>query len=168
MKNLILIRKENQIFPVIAVAIIAMIAGIYMITSLSMWQMILGIIFLLTGPVIIFTHSDFYYNPETNALNIKRKMLIFKSEINDKLPDTNYIAIVNVKASQNLYAASISSQTKELLCQVNLIHQNSKKRFTKLLTTKKEEALKLALEISEKINKPVLDKTTGEKKWLNK
>lgn len=167
METLIFIRKEKQVFQMIIIVLVAMIIGVFLILSGEWLQILIGIPLLISGPFIIGTQSDICYNPKTNQIITKRKILIFVNETKEILPEVQYIAVVNLSTSQTLNVASISTQITEKTCQVNFIHKNSKKKFTKLFTAPKEHALKSALEISEKINKPVLDNRNGKKVWFN-
>lgn len=170
MENTILIRKDKPAFQVMIISFFINLIGILLIAN-SGWnwlQLLIGTIILFIGVTVLALKSELLYDTESNSLTIKWKSLFFTKSQKEKLPEIDYVSIVRVKTSRNLHYKSITLQENGYKCNLNLIFKNSKERFRKLCTVDKEKALLLAENLSEKINKPILDSSTPEKKWINK
>jgi hypothetical protein len=168
MKNLIFIKKEQQAAPLIMLVSIAGIAGVFLaFAAVDTSQTIIGILMAIFSALLITVKTEIYLDTDNNSILAKRTVLFIKKEKRTPLPEIQYIAVLKVKTSQNLNVASITTSVSDVTFNINLIFKDPKQRFFKLHSAQKESALKLALEISEKIHKPVLDNTAGEKRWLN-
>lgn len=168
MEKTILIRKDKPAFQVLIISFFVNLIGIFLIAS-SDWnwlQLLIGAFLLFIGLTVLALKTETLYDCESNSLTVKWKSLIFSKSQNETLPEIDYVAIVRVKTSRNRHYKSITLHESGFKCNLNLIFKNSNERFRKLCTVDKEEALRIAKEIATGLNKPILDNSTAEKKWI--
>ena len=170
MNNIILIRKDKPSFQIQIIAYFTEILGIILIigSEWMWWKILIGVILLILGLMVITLKSEQYYNYDNNSLILKWRNIFFNKNQTEKLPEIDHLAIIRVKTTKNLNYKSITVQESGFMCNLNLIYKESEKRYRKLCTLEKEEAFRLAKELSEKINKPILDNSTPDKKWIKK
>lgn len=86
------------------------------------------------------------------------------------IPNLKYISIVRVKLKRKSFKVSAitfgQSSSNKLMYNVNLITEDKRKRYIKILSAKKEESIKTALKIGELLDLKVLDYSTIDKKWI--
>lgn len=170
MDNLVLIKRDKPAFQVIVVGFFVQFFGIILISSseLLWWKMLTGMILLIIGLAIIALRSELYFDCCNNSLIVKWKSLSFSKSQIEKLPEIDHLAIVRIKTTKNLNYKSITIQESGFMCNLNLVYKEPKERFRKLCTVENKEAFQLAKELSEKMDKPILDNSTPDKKWINK
>lgn len=167
-KDIIFIKKEKQPLPFIILSVLFIISGIYLIIDSSdIIQIISGVLLIITSAVFLSSKTDLFYKPDINALVIKRRFLFKVFEKLESLPEIHYIALVKVRTSQNLNVLVLSTQIKGVATNLNFVFKNSTLRFLKLSSGNKNDMLKKAKELSEKLQVPILDSTTNEKIWIN-
>jgi len=170
MENKILIRKDRPSNQVMIISFFIQLFGIIMISTsdLIWWKILIGAILLFIGLIVFSLKSEQYFDCDTNSLIIKWKSFFLSKSKMEKLPEINYLAIVRVKTTKNLNYKSISVQEGGYMCNLNLIYKESKQRYRRLCTVDKDTVFHLAKELSEKMNKPILDNSTPNKQWINK
>ena len=170
MENTILIRKDKPSNQVMLIAFFIQLLGIVLISSSEWiwWQILIGAILLFIGLIVLGLKSELHFDYENNNLIVKWKSFSFSRKSLEKLPEINHLAIVSVKTRKNLNYKSITVQENSFMCNLNLIYTESKERYRKLCTVDREKAFLLAKELSEKLNKPILDNSKPDKQWINK
>ena len=164
----ILIRKDKPAFQISVLSFFAQLAGIAIISSSSFiwWQIAIGIMLLIVGLFGILLKSELFFIPQKNTLEIRWQSLGLRKTQEENLPKIHYIAIVRVKTSKLLNIKSLSYNDESYKCNLNFIFQESKTHYKKLCTVDKEIAFVLAKRIAKQINKPILDYTSKDKKWI--
>ena len=170
MENTVLIRKDKPSTQILIISFFIQLFGIILISSSDWiwWQILIGTVLLFSGLTVIALKSKMLYDSKSNSLIVKWKSFMFSKSQKVSLPEIDHIAIVRVNTSRDLNLRSIAYHESGFKYNLNFIFKNSKERFRKLGTMNKKEAFRLANELSEKINKPILDNSTPEKKWINK
>lgn len=166
--NRIFIKKERPASHILVLAALIVLAGGWMVirSNWIIWQLLIGMGFMFLGLSLLFLKTQIYFIPQENSLITYWKTLFAGRKQVEKLPEIAYIAVVQVKILRQMNYKSISYADKEKKCNLNLIYQNSPKRFKKIHTLEKENALQLAKEIAQSLNIPVLDGTGVQKQWL--
>lgn len=86
------------------------------------------------------------------------------------IPKLKYISIVRVKLKRKSFKFSAvtfgQSSSNKSMFNVNLITEDKRKRYIKVLSAEKEESITTAIKIAELLELKVLDYTSFEKKWI--
>jgi len=86
------------------------------------------------------------------------------------IPKLKYISVVRVKLKRKSFKFSADtfgqSSSNKLMFNVNLITEDKRKRYIKVLSAEKEESIATAIKIAELLELKVLDCTSFEKKWI--
>ncbi len=169
MENVVLIRKDKPSNQVMIISFFIQLFGIILISSSEWiwWKVLIGSILLFFGLIVFALKSELYFDCDNNSLIVKWKSFFLSKSTIEKLPEIKYLAIVRVKTTKNLNYKSITAHESGYMCNLNLIYKESKERFRKLCSVDKETAFRLAKELSEKTDKPILDNSTPDKKWIN-
>lgn len=117
--------------------------------------------FLITRRCIIVDFENLQY----------KNARIFNSYSNGlwkPLPKIEYISIFKATVVSKTYSITYRYiEHKQKIIKINLVY-NTNKKLTIFETLEEPESLKLALEISNKINVPILNALSKDRVWLNK
>ncbi len=168
--KLIHIKTDRPAFQMQVLAACFIIIGVVSIATAhgAIVSLVIGAVLIIAGILTIAVHTDLYLDTAPSLLVTCWKSLFFKHQTIQKLPEIQHVAVVRVHTHRTLNLRSISSFQEGIQYNVNLIFGNEPKRYKTLLTAEREEALALAMEIAEALQKPLLEHTTQEKHWLLK
>ena len=168
--KLILISKDNTPIQLLFIGFFVQLIGIILIAGSGFlwWKLLLGALIIIAGLFLISLKSETYFDIDANALRGIWKGFFWSNTQQEILPEIDYIAIVRIKTSKKQHYKSISRDEETFKFQVNLIYLKSYKRYKKLISTSKEKAFDLAKSLSKVLEKPILDQSTSQKKWVNK
>ncbi|MFO7938623.1 MAG: hypothetical protein R6U66_02620 [Bacteroidales bacterium] len=163
------IRTDRPAFQmqVLAACLIAIGVAAIVTSSGTVPPKIIGSILVLAGVFGLAVHTDLYLKVGTSQLITYWQAFIFRHQTQKILPPIKHVAVVRIHTHRTLNLRSISTFQEGVQYNINLIFEESGKRFKTLLTTEREEALAMGMEIAAALDKPLLDHTSREKHWLS-
>ncbi len=121
----------------------------------------IGILFIRTGLEI-----------DNKAGRMRNYINLFGVEVGGwrKTPELSYISVVRVKLKRKSFQASsdmyVQTSSNKVKYNVNLITEDRRQRFIKILTAEKNKCIDEALKIGDILDLKVLDYTTPNEKWI--
>jgi len=146
---------------------IAIIAIVVLITAnKTLGSLIAGGLLLLISLLVLGLHSTLSLDAQQNALITCWQSFCIKRKSIKQLPKIRYVAVIRVHTHRTLNLKSLSSFQEGTGYHVNLIFFKDRQRYKTLATLDREEALALAMEVAQTLNKPLLDHSSNKKRWL--
>lgn len=165
----IFIDKEKVEFQVLGIAVLLIGFGLRMMISnpIIWWQFLIGTVMILTAIVAVTLRSKTFLDCVNGLMITETHSFYYHKEKTEKLPDAHYVSLAPVTVSQRMNFISMSSTSQEMKCNLNLVFKKgSYPRYKTLRCLRREHALELARNISEKGGIPVLDCTAGKQEWV--
>ena len=153
-------RFSNTLFIVFALELAFLFSVSYLVGGLLI-AVTFGILFIKTGVEI--DHDNNRMRSYFNFFGIETGNWT-------SIPKLKYVSVVRVKTKKKSFQASsdlfVQTSSKNVKFSVNLITEDKIKRFIRITSAKKDEAIKKALELGEVLDLRVLDYTTHDKVWI--
>ncbi len=143
----------------IFLAIIMLVSGVISLFSLYWYSIPL----LAVGIIILSIILGFEINTETMEMRNYYQIMGFKTGKWKSIKGVKYLAIVRIKATQNIGIMTIAGTETSIHYKINLILEN--KKFISLHSGEQKEIMEIAKTISEKLNLKIYD--ANSKKWID-
>jgi len=143
----------------IFLAIILIVGGTISIFAKNWYSIPLIII----GGLVLSIFFGFEINTETMEMRNYFQIMGFKTGKWKSIKKVKYIAIVKIKTTRNVGILTIAGTESNTYHRINLILEN--KKIISLHSGEQDEIMKIAQNISEKLNLKIYD--ASSKKWIN-
>lgn len=172
MKNpdAIFIEQEKVEFQVLGIAVLLTGFGLNMIIAnpFIWWKALIGLAMILISVIAVTLRSKTFLDCSNGLLITETHSFYYHKEKEEKLPEAHYLSLAPVTVSQRMNFFSMSSTSKDMKCNLNLVFvKGSSPRYKTLRRISKARAMELAHMISEKADIPVLDCTSGTQVWVD-
>jgi len=153
-------RFNTSLFIVFTLELAFLFAVSYIVGGLLI-AVTLGVLFIRTGVEI---------DLDNNRMRSYFNFFGMESGNWTSIPELKYVSVVRVKTKKKRFQASsdmyVQVSTKNVKYNVNLITEDKRKRFIRMLSAEKEEAIEKALELGKTLDLKVLDYTSHDKVWI--
>jgi len=153
--------------------LIYVLIGFFLVLYLAaaiLIHIILGVVLALITYMFVATKTGVEIDVTNNRF--RRNMILLGHDFGKwrLLPPVKYVSVVRMKESAKSFSgatATLSRQTTgSFIYNINLIVDNKKIRYIKILSARKKEALQKAILIGNALDIKVLDYTSHDKQWI--
>lgn len=161
MQNIIHVKKGKLPINFLIMGYIFVLSGI---VGAFLHSFILIILFFI-GFVIISLEDEIYIDTKNEKIKEFTKILWY-FHVGDwkKLKKPQYIALVSVNQTQQIWVSSLGMNQTKIVCKLNFIYKNNK--YKNLKSGNKTEMIKLAKEIAKGFKIKIRDLTEENKVWI--
>ena len=119
---------------------------------------------------ILFIKSGVEIDPDNNRMRSYFNFFGIETGNWISIPNLKYVSVVRIKTKKKSFQASsdmfVQTSSNNVKFNVNLITEDKRKRFIRILSADKDEAINKALELGNVLDLRVLDYTTANEVWL--